>query len=393
MSKVRRLQRSFRAAVDPLEASGALNDADAEPPQSRTCLRSAPRRHDDDAAISGWSGCLGQSTALQRVVGVLRQLCLRISNGRTPTILLDGETGTGKGLIAKHIHYNTARRDRAFVEVNCASLPPTLIESELFGHDRGAFTDARSSREGLFEAAEGGTLFLDEIDALPLELQAKLLTVIEDKKVRRIGGRQQLHIDVQIIAATHENLAARARDGVFRSDLYYRLNVATITLPPLRQRGDDAVLLAEAFIDSLCREYDLPTRRLADDARAFIARCRWPGNVRELRNQIERIVLLENDDVVRAEHFIRSDHADDDPVETTGVRVRTQASGGATAGLSVSLPPSGVPLEQLEREVIRQALEDCGGNVSRTARYLSITRQTLMYRIKKHKLSGAATEE
>ncbi len=324
----------------------------------------------------GWGGLVSGSPAMQSVVAMLRQICRRTSNGGAPTMLLNGETGTGKGFFAKCIHYNGARRNRAFVEVNCAALPPALMEAELFGNERGAFTDAKTSRMGLFEAASSGTLFLDEIGAVPLDLQAKLLTAIEEKQVRRIGGRQSTKIDVQIIAATHENIEARAKAGQFRSDLFHRLNVVAVNLPPLRERAGDAVLLAESFVVAICSEYGMPVRRLTDSAREWIRRYSWPGNVRELRNRIERIVLLENDDELRAEHFGPA------PVPVSGsVRISIPP-----AGLRVALPSEGVPLEELERAVIREALVQCEGNVSRAARFLHISRQTLIYRIKKHNL-------
>ncbi|HVJ22080.1 MAG TPA: sigma-54 dependent transcriptional regulator, partial [Polyangiaceae bacterium] len=256
-----------------------------------------------DAALVGWGSLISDSPAMQHVVGVLRQICRRTSNGGAPTILLNGETGTGKGFFAKCIHYNSARRNHAFVEINCAALPPSLMEAELFGYERGAFTDAKTSRMGLFEAASGGTLFLDEIATLPPDLQAKLLTAIEEKQVRRLGARQSARVDVQIIAATHENLEARAKAALFRYDLFHRLNVVAVTIPPLRDRHTDTVLLTESFITSLCSEYGMPPRKLTDGARDWIRRYSWPGNVRELRNRIERIILLENDNEVRAEHF------------------------------------------------------------------------------------------
>jgi DNA-binding NtrC family response regulator len=328
-------------------------------------------------APGSWESVVGESPAIQRVLGILRQVCARTVTGATPTILLNGETGTGKGFVAKCVHYNGVRRNAAFVEVNCAALPPGLMESELFGHERGSFTDAKAARAGLFETADGGTLFLDEIGAVPLDLQAKLLTAIEEKKVRRIGGRSSIQVDVQIVAATHEDLKQRVRDRSFREDLFHRLNVVQLTMPALRDRGADVVLLAEAFLRRSCQEYGTPPRRLSEDAEAWIRSYAWPGNVRELRNLIERIVLLENDDEVRAEHFGMPPDA--------VVRVSASTPPGGPR-LRVSLPPSGVPLEALEREVIREALTRCEGNVSRTARYLSISRQTLMYRMKKHGL-------
>jgi two-component system response regulator AtoC len=320
---------------------------------------------------------LGESESLRRVVAILLQVCRRTSRGAAATILLNGETGSGKGFAAKCIHQNGVRRNHPLVEVNCCALPPTLMEAELFGHERGAFTDAKHARPGLFEAASGGTLFLDEIDAVPLDLQAKLLTAIDEKRVRRIGSRQTVPIDVQIIAATHEDLEASARRGQFRYDLFHRLNVVAVTMPALRDRGDDATLLAESFIRTLCADYGMPPRTLTESAKDWIRRYSWPGNVRELRNRIERIILLENDDELRAEHF-------GDAAKAGSGAFRIGRDG---LGLKIELPPDGVPLEELERAVIRQALDQCGGNVSRTARFLSVSRQTLIYRMKKHELA------
>jgi DNA-binding NtrC family response regulator len=338
--------------------------------------------HAKDAPPSGWDSVVGQSPAIQRVIDIFKQLSTRTQVGSTPTILLTGETGTGKGYLAKSFHYNGVRRNKPFVEVNCGALPPALMESELFGHERGSFTDAKSGRNGLFETADGGTLFLDEIASLPFDLQAKLLTAIEEKRVRRIGGRHPIQVDVQIIAAAHEDLAQRVKDRIFREDLFHRLNVVAVTMPPLRERGSDVVLLARSFLSSLCSEYGMPARRLSDGALDWLQRYSWPGNVRELRNQIERIVLLENDDTVHVEHF-RSEDA---------VRLRV-ADGPRERRVRVSLPPNGVSLALIEREILREALARCEGNVSRAARYLSISRQTLIYRMKKHGLGGDAPSD
>jgi two-component system, NtrC family, response regulator AtoC len=333
--------------------------------------------HTKDAP-AGWSSVVGQSPAIQRVLEVFRRVATRTSAVNTPTILITGETGTGKGFLAKTFHYNSLRRNRPFVEVNCGAIPPSLIESELFGHERGSFTDAKTARSGLFETADRGTLFLDEIASMPFDLQAKLLTVIEEKNVRRLGSRQSTRVDVQIIAATHGDLARRVKEGTFREDLFHRLNVVAVTMPPLRERAGDTVLMAEAFLSTLCREYGQPVRVLSDEAKDWMRGYAWPGNVRELRNQIERIVLLENEDVVRPEHFRSEDAA--------RLRVADSPSGRT---VRITLPPDGVPLEILEKEILREALSRSEGNVSRAARYLSISRQTLMYRMKKYGLDGS----
>jgi DNA-binding NtrC family response regulator len=313
---------------------------------------------------------------LRQVVSVLQQVCARAQRGATPTIFLGGETGTGKGFIAKCVHSNGVRKNRPFVEVNCAALPASLIEAELFGYERGSFTDAKTARSGLFETADGGTLFLDEIGTLALDLQSKLLTAIEEKRVRRIGARASASVDVQIIAATHADLRQKVKEGSFREDLFHRLNVVSVTIPALRQRGDDILLLADYFLELFCREYAMPRRRISPDAKEWMRAYNWPGNVRELRNQIERIVLLGDDEVVSANQF-RS--PSDVP---KSVRVQQRGS-----EVRVTLPPAGVPLEELEREILKQALHQCEGNVSRAARFLSITRQTFIYRMKKHGLT------
>src|SRR5690606_34939769 len=207
-------------------------------------------------------------------------------------VLITGETGTGKELLAQAIHYNGPRAAAPFVEINCAAIPGTLLEAELFGHERGAFTDARTAKPGLFEIADGGTLFLDEIGHLPFELQGKILKAIEEKKIRRVGAVGVREVDVRVIAATHRDLAAAVREGNFREDLYYRLNVIPIQLPPLRERGDDVLLLAAHFIRQLAAQYGLPEPPLTSELRGMLLSHPWPGNVRELRNSLERALLL-----------------------------------------------------------------------------------------------------
>lgn len=329
---------------------------------------------DTETTIDAWRGVLGDSPMLERSVRVLRQVCARTFQGAAPTVLLGGETGTGKGLVARCLHAAGARAARPLVEVNCAALPPTLMEAELFGHERGSFTDARAARPGLFEVAEGGVLFLDEIGALPLDLQAKLLTAIDEKRVRRIGAARTQPVDVQIVAATHEDLARRVDQGTFRRDLFHRLDVVAVVLPPLRERGADAAVLAQRFLDELCARYGLAPRRLSEAARRWLPAQPWPGNVRELLHRVERIVLLEDDAEVRPEHFAAAGQGR----PTEGVI--------ASGELQVTLPAAGVSLDEVERLVMSEALRRCGGNVSRAARFLSITRQTLMYRMKKHRL-------
>jgi two-component system, NtrC family, response regulator AtoC len=363
--------------ADPLSDPGALTYALGMVVGARRSDAQLGYLRQKDAARVELVALLGHSPVMRKVLQAVRHICQRTAGGGTPTILITGETGTGKGLLAKSVHYGSRRRGRGFVEVNCAAIPPTLLEAELFGYERGAFTDARTARPGLFETADGGTLFLDEIGSLSLEIQAKLLTAIEEKTLRRLGARQPVRVDVQVIAATHRDLSTMVRLGEFRHDLYHRLHVVTVELPPLRERGADRLLLAQEFISSMCREYGIPERRLSDAAMRAIERHSWPGNVRELRNQIERVILLEDDEVIRPEHF----HFADEPGE---VEVAADPDGG----VRVRLPDGGVAFEDLERAVLREALDRCEGNVSSAARYLSISRQTLMYRMKKHGLSG-----
>ncbi|HEY6558097.1 MAG TPA: sigma-54 dependent transcriptional regulator [Polyangiaceae bacterium] len=333
-------------------------------------VRSLGRR---EAARASAEGLLGSSPAMQEVLRIVRLLCERSARGGAPTVLISGETGTGKGMLAKQIHYNGGRRMRTLVEANCTAIPATLLESELFGHERGAFTDAHAARPGLFEMADRGTLFLDEIGSVSHAVQAKLLTAIEEKRIRRIGGRRAMQVDVQIIAATHVDLKQAVRDGEFRADLYHRLNVVSVCMPPLRERGDDKLRLAEGFMQQLCKEYGLPERCFTPRAERYIGEYAWPGNVRELKNAIERILLLHNDELIDSEHF-----------DSRQALPAAEHSGT----FMMSLPDEGMALDAIEREAIRTALERSSGNVSRAARFLRISRQTLIYRINKHGLNG-----
>ncbi len=275
------------------------------------------------------------------------------------TVLLTGETGTGKELLAQAIHYNGPRRQGPFVELNCSAIPPTLLESELFGHERGAFTDARRAKPGLFELADGGTLFLDEIGELPFELQGKLLKVLEDKRIRRVGGTRTLEVDIRIIAATNRDLAAEVRAGGFREDLYYRLCVIPIDLPPLRERGEDILLLARHFIETLAEAYDLPRPDLVPAVKDRLLTHAWPGNVRELRNAIERALLLSEGAELRAEDlFLESGPA---LVAVTGDAV-------------LPFPAS---LDEIELAAVRAMLDRTDGNKSAAARRLGISRSRL----------------
>jgi two-component system, NtrC family, response regulator AtoC len=325
-----------------------------------------------DARGAELESLVGSCAAMRQVVDTIQRVARRTVSSGAPTILVLGETGTGKGCIARAIHYNGRRREGPFVEVNCAAIPDALLEGELFGHEKGAYTDARTPRVGLMETAHGGTLFLDELGCLPLTAQTKLLTFLEDKVIRRLGSSVDRHLDVQVVAASNRDLAAMAEQETFRTDLLHRLQVVTITLPPLRDRGADRVVLADYFLAQLSREYGQPQKRLTTQAVAVVESYAWPGNVRELRNTLERVVLLEDDPLVRPEHL--------------HLQGRTRAP--RVSPMELRLPPDGFSLDELERRVIDHAMRVCQGNVSRAARYLRISRQTLRYRLKSTKLGA-----
>ncbi|MCC7054691.1 MAG: sigma-54-dependent Fis family transcriptional regulator [Gemmatimonadaceae bacterium] len=302
-----------------------------------------------------YDGILGSSAALRQALA----LAGRVIPHPNVTVLLTGETGTGKELFARAIHYNGPRKSQPFVEVNCTAIPDTLLESELFGHEAGAFTDARTAKPGLFELADGGTLFLDEIGHLPLALQGKLLRVLEERTSRRVGGTRSVAFDVRIIAATHVDLQRAVEQGAFREDLWYRLNVMTIELPPLRERLDDVVELAEAFVRRFAREYGIdPAPTLSPDALRVLTARPWPGNVREVRNVIERALLV----------------SDGHRVEIADLS-RPGAAPTATRGTCELDWPS--PLGALVRSACADMVQRCAGNKSEAARRLGISRQRL----------------
>jgi two-component system response regulator HydG len=323
--------------------------------EARTEFAESERRDFDFSRIFGESQAVRQ--ALERAA--------RIIPRGSATVLLTGETGTGKQLLAQAIHYNGPRAQGPFVELNCSAIPANLLESELFGHERGAFTDARHAKPGLLEVADGGTLFLDEIGELPFELQGKLLKVLEDKKVRRVGGTRSQEVDVRIIAATHRDLLAEVQARRFREDLYYRLSVIPIHLPPLRERGDDVILLAEHFITSLCEEYDLPRPDLSRALQDRLLSHSWPGNVRELRNAIERALLLGGGSELRAENLFGE---------------QQPAPAAREEGSPLPFPAS---LEQIELAAVRAMLDQTEGNKSAAARRLGISRSRLHRAVKR----------
>lgn len=293
-----------------------------------------------------------------------------------PPVLLLGETGTGKGFVARAIHDLSPRSAQPFIEVNCVALPDTLLEAELFGYEKGAFTDARAAKRGLFEAADGGTLFLDEIGHASPEAQAKLLTVIETCAFRRLGSLVVRHVDVRIIAATNLDLEIAVARGMLRADLYHRLKVLTLHLPPLRARGDDIFLLAEHFIHYHCRQYGLPPRQLSRLAKERLSVYPWPGNVRELANEIERALLLETGETIELSQLALPN----------AQRMQATIQAADTDHVHVTLPPDGIAFGVLEQQIILHALTVCQWNITKAARFLRLSRDTLRYRIERLQL-------
>jgi two-component system response regulator AtoC len=326
------------------------------------------RKRDAESTDDG--GLLGKSPPMQELKHKMQQLLraeARMTDDGAPAVLVLGETGSGKEVVARALHFNGPRRDKPFVELNCAAMPEHLLESELFGHERGAFTDARERKLGLVETAEGGTLFLDEIGDMDLGLQSKLLKLLEEKKVRRVGSLREQKVDVRIIAATHRPLEALVAEAAFRADLYYRLRVVQLELPPLRERGDDILLLAQHFLQQLAQRYGTVTPALSAEASQALLRHPWPGNVRELRNTLEQAVLM-----------LRG--------PTLGVDQLTLSKVEAAPPLLPTTADDATTLPELERQTLLQALERSGWNVTRAARALGISRDTLRYRIDKFQL-------
>jgi PAS domain S-box-containing protein len=313
---------------------------------------------------------IAESQALRDLLSFVR----RVAVSEATSILIEGENGTGKDLIAKTLHYQSMRQAEPFLAINCAAIPDTLLESELFGYEKGAFTDARAQKRGLFELADKGTLFLDEIAEIPFSLQAKLLRVLEDQCFRRLGGLQDIRIDVRIVAATNKNLHEAVREGAFRQDLYYRLNVIQLMVPPLRERTEDILPLARHFIAHYNIKFKRQIDGLAPDAEDLLLNHEWPGNVRELRNAIERAMILEDTSLL---------HAASLPIALRGEDWKEMSfAASAVAGDSVD----GLSLADQERRLVVHALENTEGNQTQAARLLRITRDTLRYKMKKFNL-------
>jgi DNA-binding NtrC family response regulator len=318
---------------------------------------------------------LGDIVGVSRAIRDLKALIQRIAQSDATTVLLEGESGTGKDLVARVIHFESARSRNPFLAVNCVALPEHLLESELFGHEKGAFTDAKALKKGLFEQADAGTVYLDEIGDMKPDLQVKLLRLIEEKTFRRVGGMRDLRVDVRIIAATNRDLAKALEAGEFRKDLYYRLKVFPIYLAPLREHPEDILLLAKHFITRFNREMRREILDLHPEAQACLTRYPWPGNVRELRNVLERAMILTSGEVLHVEHLppeIGASPAEGPP-----------APQAPPKAVPVAFPMEGVRLEEVERDLVRMALDATEGNQVRAARLLGISRDALRNRMKK----------
>jgi two-component system response regulator AtoC len=342
-----------------------------------TRLRREVRRlRTENLAIQGKTDLIGRSPAMREVMDLVQ----KIRNSQATTVLLEGESGTGKNVIAKAIHYGSPRADRPFVTITCSALTETLLESELFGHERGAFTDAKGQKKGLLEVAEGGTAFLDEIGEMGPAMQAKLLRFLEEKTFKRVGGTRDISVEVRVIAATNRVLEDDVRAGRFREDLFYRLKVIPILIPPLRERLEDIPLLVQFFLDYFNTEFRKNTQGVTPDVMDRLLQYPWPGNIRELRNAVERIMILEDKEYIELADF------------PAGIRQSGNAGVGALQDRErVTPPPVGaVTLEEMERQAICRALEQTNQNQVRAAKLLGISRDTLRYRMKKFGLIESA---
>lgn len=315
----------------------------------------------------GFDRIIGRDASMLALFEVVNN----VAQSNATSVFLRGDTGTGKDLFAKAIHYNSDRAPNPFMNVTCTAISESLLESELFGHERGAFTDARSQKKGLFELADGGTLFLDEVGDMPPALQGKLLRFLEERTFRRVGGTEELSVDVRIIAATNRDIEKAMDDGLFRQDLLFRLNVVTIDLPPLRERGKDLQLLTQFFVANYAEEFKKNVSDVSPEAYEKMKAYHWPGNVRELRNVCERAVLL-----------CKNSTIDDNDI----VLGRSTPNRAENVLDTVKLPPGGLDFDQLERALLEQALEVSGRNQTKAAKLLNLSRDTYRYRLEKHGL-------
>jgi DNA-binding NtrC family response regulator len=322
--------------------------------------------HDQQSKRYGFHRIVGKSKEITNVINIAKKIVVSDST----TVLLQGESGTGKDLLAQAIHYESKRKNKPFMPINCTALPAELLESELMGHEKGSFTDAKTLKKGLFELADEGTIFLDEIGDMKLELQAKLLRFLEDRKFKRIGGSRDIEVNVRIVASSNKNLIDAMKEKTFREDLYYRLSVIPIKLPSLRERENDIILLANFFLDMFAKEFN---RKIKGFTKASIDEMKdyhWPGNIRELKNVVERALILDSSEYIT--------------VQCTPLKgIGGSASAGGNNGSDIEIPPEGVSIEEVERKLIKKALDMTNHNQTKAAKLLHLTRDTLRYRMKK----------
>ena len=353
--------------------------------------------------VESLRGEVRRRAGYHEVIGVSRKITelmkfvYKVAASEASTILIQGESGTGKDLVAKAIHYRSSRSERPFVAINCSAIPETLIEAELFGHEKGAFTDAKAMKKGLFEIADGGTLFLDEIGELSPLLQAKLLRVLEDQMVRRVGGVRDIQVDVRVIAASNRDLEKEVREGRFRQDLYYRLAIIAIYLPALRERKEDIVPLVEFFLEHYNKKFRKAVQGLSEETRRLMLNYDWPGNVRELKNALERAMILEEGNQLRPDDLpftVASGRGGTVPGENKlGAPIEAQPAPGKRRLPALSIPEGGTSLEDVEHALVELALQQSHGNQIKAAKLLNISRDALRYKMKKFGLSHSEEEE
>jgi len=341
--------------------------------ETRRLRTEVARTHELQRSEFSADRIIGASKHIQEV----RELVRRVATSEASTILVQGESGTGKDLIAHAIHYESNRRDRPFFAINCAAIPETLMESELFGHEKGAFTDARSQKKGMFEMADSGSLFLDEVSEMTLGMQAKLLRVLEEQSFRRVGGVKNLNVDVRVIVASNRNLEEGVRSGKFRQDLYFRLAIIPLNMLPLREHKEDIAPLLNHFIEHYNQKFRKNVQGVTKEAEDLLMHYSWPGNVRELKNAVERVMILSDGPRITPKFL---------PIRISEGGTLTAAFQAGDGGTNVQLPAAGASLYDVEKELIRQALEQSRGNKTNAAKLLHITRDTLRYKVKKYRL-------
>jgi len=315
-----------------------------------------------------WYG-FGNIIAVSQEMGRVLQISEKIAQSETATVLIQGDSGTGKEVIAHLIHERSKRENMPFITVNCANFPEQMLENELCGHEKGAFTDAKEVKKGLLEVSDGGTLFLDEIGDMGVNLQGKILRLVEQKSFRRIGGLKDIQVDVRIVTATNKDLLKLKEEGKFREDLFYRINVASIRLPPLRERPEDILPMTKYFLQKYNEEFHKNVQKISKGVEDFLRNYNWPGNVRELKNVIERAMILGEGDILLMEHL---------PIEILG---QASKQGGMIEGIRI--PPEGISMEKVEEALVRQALKMTNGNQTKAAKLLDISRDALRYRMQK----------